>query len=189
MWSRAPSILATALCVIAPDPIVCFAGSHYRQEQHVDLAPGAGLVLVDWMTSGRRAAGERWAFGVYATRTSVRIAGRPVIHDALALRAVDGALPDRLGRFDVLATVILAGGPFVHEAAAIVRVLSALAIERRSSLLMTASAIGGGLTDSPPEGCVVRLAGISVEAVGLQVRQFLSFLPAMLGDDPWSRKW
>jgi len=51
-----------AMLVLAPDPVVCYAGSRYTQWQHVALEPGGSLVLVDWVTSGRRAAGERWQF-------------------------------------------------------------------------------------------------------------------------------
>src|SRR5262245_38776764 len=43
------------LLVVAPDPVVCFRGSRYRQLQQFDLARDAGLVLVDWVTSGRHA--------------------------------------------------------------------------------------------------------------------------------------
>src|SRR4030095_7166251 len=64
-----------ALLVVAPDPVVCFRGSRYRQSQEFDLARGAGLVLVDWVTSGRCAAGERWAFDEYSARLSARIDG------------------------------------------------------------------------------------------------------------------
>jgi len=33
------------------------------------------------------------------------------------------------------------------------------------------------------------VAGRSVEQVGCRLRQMLGFVPALLGDDPWSRKW
>src|SRR5689334_5875062 len=40
-----------ALLVLAPDPVVCFAASRYRQTQTFELAATASLVAVDWMTS------------------------------------------------------------------------------------------------------------------------------------------
>jgi hypothetical protein len=33
------------------------------------------------------------------------------------------------------------------------------------------------------------MIGTSVEAVGRAAREYLRFVPALLGDDPWSRKW
>lgn len=45
-----------------PEVTIPFAGSHFRQSIHVDLAPGATVVLWDAMASGRVARQERWAF-------------------------------------------------------------------------------------------------------------------------------
>ena len=49
-----------SLLVLLPDPVTCFAGSRYTQEQHVRMHAGASLVLVDWLTAGRVGSGERW---------------------------------------------------------------------------------------------------------------------------------
>ena len=38
-------------------------------------------------------------------------------------------------------------------------------------------------------GCVVRIAGTGVEAVRERDSHWLDFVPALLGDDPWARKW
>jgi len=170
------------LFVTVPDPVVCFAASRYRQTQHVDVSEDAGLVLVDWVTSGRRASGERWQFEEYVSRTIVRHRGRLVLHDATALRASDSDLATRIGRFDVLALLVIVGEPLVMDAAAIVTSLSQQPIVRRSDLLISAAPLG-------ESGCVVRIAGRSVEHVGRRLRQLLGFVPALLGDDPWSRKW
>ena len=67
--------------LMLPDPTVCFAGSGFQQAQHVDLDATASLVLMDWMTSGRRAFGERWAFDRYESRLTVRRDGRVVLGD------------------------------------------------------------------------------------------------------------
>jgi len=173
---------AGALLVLAPDPVVCYAGSRYQQSQRFAVAADGALVLVDWVTSGRRAAGERWRFDEYDASTDVRVAGTPVVHDRLLLRAAHGDLGARLGRFDVLALVVLAGGGVASEAEAIVAAAMARPLERRAPLLLSAAALRGG-------GCAVRLAGQSVEQVGNAIARLLAFVPARLGDDPWSRKW
>jgi urease accessory protein UreG len=49
-----------ALLVLLPDPVTCFAGATYSQDQRIRLDPGASLVLVDRVTAGRVEHGERW---------------------------------------------------------------------------------------------------------------------------------
>jgi urease accessory protein len=139
-------------------------------------------VLVDWMSSGRRASGERWMFDEYVSRTVVRASGRLVLHDAIALRSADGDLAARFGRFDVLALLVVVGTAVQREARALVSAVNERPIERRSDELASAAPLG-------ETGCVVRVAGRSVEQVGCRLRQMLGFVPALLGDDPWSRKW
>jgi urease accessory protein len=175
-------VAADGLLVVAPDPVVCFAGARYRQTQTVELADRAALVLVDWVSSGRHAAGERWAFDEYHGRITVRLDGRLLVHDALALRAADGNLRERLGRFDVLAVVVLAGTTLAGAASSLVATASGVPLRRCADQLVAATA----LRDC---GCVVRFAGTSVERVGRTIREFLGFVPALLGDDPWIRKW
>jgi urease accessory protein len=170
------------LLVAVPDPVVCFAGSTYRQIQRVNLAEGAGLVLVDWISSGRRASGERWAFDEYVSRTTVRYHGRLVVHDATALRSTDGDLATRMGRFDVIAMAVIVGAAMRSEWTALISRLSQRPIVRRADELLAAAPLG-------EIGCLLRVAGRSVEHVGRQLRQLLGFVPALLGDDPWSRKW
>ena len=170
------------LLVVVPDPVVCFAASRYRQTQRVDVSEGAGLVLVDWVSSGRRRSGERWVFDEYVSRTVVRHRGQLVLHDGTLLRSSDGDLATRVGRFDMLALIVVAGEALQEDAAAIVASVNQQPIVRRSDLLVSAAALNQC-------GCVVRVAGRSVEQVGRYLRQLLGFVPVLLGDDPWMRKW
>ena len=137
-------------------------------------------MLVDWLSSGRRAAGERWAFARYASRTTVRVDGRLVFYDGLSLESTDGDIADRMGRFDVLATVLVVGAPAAADT--IASNVQRQPFVRRSDLLTAAARISD-------QGIVLRLAGRSVEQVGRVIREHLAFVPALLGDDPWSRKW
>jgi urease accessory protein len=181
-----------ALLVVAPDPLVCFAGSTYRQDQRYELAPGAGLVLVDGLVSGRvrsrlpvahaAPAGERWAFDKYCSRTTIRVAGRLVIHESLALDAADGDIGARMGRFNTLVFCALVGSPVRDAARALAARVAAMAVEARSDLVVSAAPVGGDVL-------VLRLAGVSVEAVGQAVRHYLGFVRGLLGDDPWARRW
>jgi urease accessory protein len=175
-------VAADGLLVLAPDPVVCFAASRYRQTQRVDLARAAALVAIDWMTSGRRASGERWRFDEYAAQLSVRLDDALLVHDALALRRDDGDLAARMGRFEVLAIVVLIGDRLRAASAEIVSGVGGLPVTRRADHLLSATAVGDA-------GCVIRIAGTSVEQVSRTWRELLGFVPALLGDDPWHRKW
>jgi urease accessory protein len=171
-----------ALLIVAPDPVVCFTGARYRQTQRFDVDEGGALVLIDCFTSGRCASGERWAFSEYRSLIEVTLGGRLLIHDATALREEDGGLRDRLGRFNVLGSVVLAGASLAPESARLVVESAAQPVVRRGDQLIVASPLGD-------DGCLVRVAGTSLERVWRSIRQALRFIPDRLGDDPWSRKW
>lgn len=176
------SVGAGALLAVVPDPVVCFAGARYRQLIEVDLAEGATLVLLDWMTSGRRAFGERWAFDEYTAAVRVRRGDRWLVFDAMSLRADDGNLAERLGRYDVCGTVVVVGPSLGGHAARIVETAQGQRVARHPEMLTAASTVDAA-------GCVARVLGTSLEGVTRTVREWLSFLPATLGDDPWCRKW
>lgn len=170
------------LLIVAPDPVVCFAGARYRQVQRFHVADNAGLVVIDCLVAGRCARGERWAFDEYRSLLEVTVGDRLLVHDAVALRASDGDLARRLGRFDALAVAVIAGPPFREEAARLVGESTVQPVLRRADQLMTASPLS-------EDGCILRIAGTSVERVGCTLRDLLRFVPLCLGDDPWTRKW
>jgi urease accessory protein len=175
------------LLVVAPDPVVCFADSRFTQRQQFDVALSGALIVVDWMTSGRRESGERWSFAHYTNRLIGRLDRTLVVHEAMSLRREDGDLDVRLGRFNVLAVVLVMGVPLRTYAASLVGQLEKEPVRRTPSQLAVATPLAHqGLGTV---GCVVRIAGQSVEAVGGAIRSTLSFVPALLGDDPWARKW
>ena len=171
-----------ALLVMTPDPVVCFADARYTQLQQYDVASSGGLIVLDWFTSGRHRSGERWAFAQYESRLIIRVDGRELVHDAIALRVADGGIADRLGRFDVIATLAVVGGGVTAEAAAIAARAGAESVIPRAPQLASVTVLAGG-------GCLVRIAGTSFESVAATVRDLLSFLPDRLGDSPWHRKW
>jgi urease accessory protein len=173
-----------SLLVLLPDPVTAFAGSRYAQEQHVELHEAASLVLVDWLTAGRMASGERWQFDGYTSRTFVRRSGLLLLHDAISLIPGDGSLAGRMNRFNCVATVVVTG-PAVHAAASrLAGEISTAPLARHADVLMSAAPLAGG-----DAGTVLRLAGMSVEQVGGVLRRLLNFVPSLLGDDPWSCKF
>ena len=170
------------LLAVVPDPVVCFAAARYRQVQSFDVDAGGALVLVDWISSGRHGSGERWAFDKYSSRLRVRSGGRLVLHDAVSLRSAEADVRERIGRFDVLATVLVFGAPVLEHASRMAERAAGIPLGRRPEQLISAAAIGS-------EGWLLRVAGTSFERTAAMVRAELAFLPCLLGDDPWARKW
>jgi urease accessory protein len=176
---------AGARLLVLPDATVCFAGAAFEQRQTFDVADDATLVVMEWVTAGRHAAGERWAFDRYASRLTVRRRDTLLLADAIELDRRDGPLLERMTRFECLCSIVMVG-PDVEGAAASARArIAALELRVRGDLLTSVAPLGA----SPREGCVIRLAGVSVEEVGRAARGYLDFVPGLLGDDPWARKW
>lgn len=172
-----------ALLVFAPDAVQAFADASYTQRQEFHLADGAGLVLLDWFSAGRVARGERWAFAHFQSRNEVFLSGERAFVDSLRLDPEDGALGSqhRTGRFNCLGMLLLIGQPLQHAAALLLEEISKRPVERRAPLVASASPVC--------EGALLRVAGESVELVGRELHRHLQPLSALLGDDPWARKW
>jgi len=175
-------IAAEGALVLLPDPVTCFAGARYFQEQHVRMAQAANLVLVDRLTAGRIGSGERWRFDEYVSRTQIWRGDRLLVHDALHLTPGEGDLACRMDRFNCLATIMVIGPRLRATALHLAGALGSAPVPRRAELLLSAAPVD-------TDGVLVRLAGESVEQVSALVRQHLSAVTAILGDDPWSRKW
>jgi urease accessory protein len=171
-----------SLLVLLPDPVTCFAGSRYTQEQHVHLEPAANLVLVDWLTAGRVGFGERWQFDEYRSQLRVWRGARLVLHDGLSLLPADGNLASRMDRFNCLATAVLLGPALKTTAARLAGSLGSAPVPRRADLLLAAAPLA-------EDGVLLRLAGLSVEQVGATLQQYLAIVATLLGDDPWACKF
>ena len=104
---------------LAPDPVQPFAGSLYAQTQIFHVERGGSLGFVDWVSEGRKARGEVWAFETWRGRNEVwDVFGgeeregkkRMLVRDAVVLEGSDiGARMDGKG---VFGTVILRGKLF-----------------------------------------------------------------------------
>jgi urease accessory protein len=185
------SVDADALFAVVPDPVVCFADAHFTQVQRYNLHPDASLVMVDWITSGRHAAGERWAFSRYESRFDIRRGSEPIFFDALVLEPHIDSVVERMGRFEVLLTAVITG-PLVAAAAMDIVIRLAHASIDPSNRQRSLGA-GGDLVMSAARlrdgGALLRMAGTSVEQMGHALRAHLAFLSPLTGDDLWSRKW
>lgn len=168
-----------AVLVFAPEPVQAFAESHYTQHQEFRLAEGAGLVLLDWFTSGRAARGERWAFAHFESRNDIFVNGKCVLVDPVLLSSAE--VPQRMGRFNCMATLLLIGSPLKVATEALIQTLAVRPVEKRAPLICSASPTRNGV--------LVRIAGNEVENVRRELQHHLEFVSELLGDNPWARKW
>lgn len=174
---------AEAALVILPDPVTCFTDAVFEQEQRLELAAGATLVLVDWMTAGRARCGERWAFSRYRSRIEIVREGGTLVADGFWLDRAHGPIdaPFRMGRFNCLAAAYVIGSGVDAAVDTIERMVGTEPVGRRAELLSAASRIDGGI--------VLRVAGDTAEAVGRALRRYLAIAADLLGESPWDRKW
>ena len=172
-----------ALLVVAPDPITCFADANYQQDLTLNVADGGNLVLVDWLTSGRRARSECWDFSRYLSHIRVDYGGDCVFLDSLLLDPSDGDLksPFRLGHFHCMALLLMVGPFCKQQSTAIIEEISHLPVEPGSSLIQAASEISCGM--------ILRILGTTTEQVGRILQHRLEFVSGRIGNGPWSRKW
>jgi urease accessory protein len=173
------TVAEDALLVFAPEQVQAFADSHYTQRQEFHLAPSAGLVLLDWFSSGRAARGERWVFKHLESRNDIFVGDERALVDSILLNS--GELAERMGRFNCLSTLLLIGPPLKPASDALLQQIAARPVEKRAELTASASPVRGG--------ALLRVAGEEVETVRRELSGHLTFLRDILGDDPWARKW
>jgi urease accessory protein len=61
-----------------PDPLIPFAGAHYRQQTQIELSHGAGLFWWETVTPGRTAHGELFDYDLVDIRLAISALGRPL---------------------------------------------------------------------------------------------------------------
>jgi urease accessory protein len=108
---------------LLPDPVTCYLDASYDQIQTFHLQnSSSSLIVLDWITSGRRSLGENWVFKRYYTLNEVFLNGRRIVRDIMLLEndamsiptSRPGKLADRLAPYSCYATLILYG-PLLEE--------------------------------------------------------------------------
>mmetsp|Transcript_32735 Transcript_32735/g.52701 ORF Transcript_32735/g.52701 Transcript_32735/m.52701 type:complete len:354 (+) Transcript_32735:3-1064(+) len=214
------SVAPGALLVLLPDPIVPFHDSRFTQHQEFDLvasgstsscSEGASLIVLDWLTSGRRSRGENWQMERYESVNTVRIASKCVLHDALKLsrEPLNLSIEQRMQPFHCVAMVILIGPRTQKLAAYLLELINTRQTERIldeegegtpfvggkrrrhpgegeeapwDGLICSASEIAGQV------GVVVRVAGHDYVMVEKFLRTHLKGLEEQCGRDVWTKK-
>jgi urease accessory protein len=188
-----------------PEVTIPFAGSRFCQSIHVDLAPGATIILWDAMASGRVAKQERWAFTSVENEICIRglapaekgdspgagqsppaRRGQAPIRRAPVpcverYRLVPGRLPESVGfvgSWDYVASVFVIGDAVDADVWKRLDVILAAILEQRPSLVL------GGVSTPAAPGLVVKLVArsapdltVTLEAIWAAVRKELWDLP------------
>ncbi|PWN36608.1 UreD-domain-containing protein, partial [Meira miltonrushii] len=205
-------IRANATMVVLPDPVTCYTSARYKQIQRFDLrdAQSSSLILLDWFTPGRvhlmernghLANSERWAFDSYYSRNEVRIAGEVLARDVLELQneqdengyQTGNSIAQKCEPYTCFAMLVLYGKD-VH---AIVQSLkdefhsiqqhnrSRATNAQQQEVLWSCSPItkAGEDEQAYTGGLIVRVAGLTTEAVRYWLRIRLDQAKDVIGDD------
>ncbi len=174
------SVGADARLEWVPEITIPFAGSRFRQSIHVDLAPGATVVLWDAMASGRVARHERWAFATFENEIFIQTSrGKSLIERFCVV-------PDQLsesiglvGSWDYVASLFIIGDAVEAEVWTRLDEVLATILEQRPGLVL------GAVSTPALSGLVVKLVARSApdltavqEAMWTAIRKELWGLPA-----------
>ena len=139
-----------------PEVTIPFAGSRVRQSIHVELAPGATVVLWDAMASGRVARQERWAFAAVENEICIRTPlGGSVVE---RYRLVPGRLPESVGlvgSWDYVASLFVIGDAVKADVWKRLDVVLAAILEQRPGLVL------GAVSTPATSGLAVKLVARS----------------------------
>ena len=163
-----------------PEVTIPFAGSRFRQSIHVDLAPGATVVLWDAIASGRVAMRERWAFVSVENEIRIRTPlGGSVVE---RYRLVPGRLPESVGlteSWDYVASLFVIGDAVDAEVWKGLEAAIAAILDEHPGLVL------GAVSTPAAPGLVVKLVArsapdltVTLEAIWAVVRKDLWNLPA-----------
>jgi urease accessory protein len=174
------SVGADARLEWVPEITIPFGGSRFRQSIHVDLAPGATVVLWDAMASGRVARHERWAFA--SLENEICISGSLGESVAERYRLVPGLLPESVGlvgNWDYVASLFIIGDAVEAEIWKRLDEMLATILEQRPGLVL------GAVSIPAVSGLVVKLVArtapdltVVQEAMWTAIRKELWGLPA-----------
>jgi len=183
---------------IVPHAVTCFRDARYSQHQVVHLHERGNLVLVDWLTAGRMAREEAWAFHSYKTVNDVFINDQLLVREAVKLSKEDGepSIEERMRGYNAVATILVVGPLLLSYSSSILKHIGAMPIEKSKDVaLCTASPIyrkqASTLpTESPTNqmvGVMVKIAAKKTSQVADTMRQHFSPLwEDMLGGDPYN---
>jgi len=98
-----PAVLETVIHVgegatleYLPDHVIPHAGSALRQSLRVEMERGSRAIILDSLSAGRVARGERWNFSQIDSRTEIIVRGKPAFLNRTFINP-SAQQPERLG--------------------------------------------------------------------------------------------
>jgi urease accessory protein len=189
------TVSASGAVFLLPDPATCFRSASYVQIQTIRLAGDASVVLLDWITSGRKSLGEEWAFSRYYSVNELWVDGKRAVKDVLLLEegdegkeAAGGGTPRslsaKLAPYSCYATLILYGPQVqgvIRDLSDAYKAIVVFKCAAPADLVWSLSPIASG------DGCVIRVAGKETEGVKHWLRDALLRLQDLVGIDVYRR--
>lgn len=176
-------IRPSSTLLLLPDPVTCYAQSRYTQTQRFDVTcrRTSSLVVLDWITPGRQARGEKWDFKSYRSRNEVRVQGAVLLKDVVDLEEERGAtLSQRMAPYGVYASLFLVGPATRGTVAALRREWTTQRQRGTPSsaatppdILWGLSVLREGVEAEESPAIVVRIAGHDTDAVRAWLRDRL----------------
>jgi len=174
------SVGADARLEWVPEITIPFAGSRFRQSIHVDLAPGATVVLWDAMASGRVARHERWAFASVENEICIRASlGTSVVERFCVVPDQFSESISLVGSWDYVASLFIIGDAVEAEIWKRLDEMLATILEERPGFVL------GAVSTPALSGLVVKVVARSApdltaaqEAMWTAIRKELWGLPA-----------
>ncbi|KAJ6574986.1 UreD-domain-containing protein [Mycena capillaripes] len=171
---------------LLPDPVTCFRSASYNQIQTFHLAADASLVVLDWVTSGRKSLGEEWVFSRYYSVNEIVVDGKRVAKDVMLLENEEDAttlpvrtLASKLEPYGCYATLLLYGPQVQGVIGALTEEYGRISVFKTGApagLLWSLSAFGDG-------GAVVRVAGEEKEKIQQWIGAALQGVQMVVGTD------
>ncbi|KAF8640877.1 hypothetical protein AX17_000525 [Amanita inopinata Kibby_2008] len=179
------------------EPVTCFRSASYNQIQTFRLEDNlASLVVLDWITSGRKALGEEWAFSRYYSANEIWVEKKRVMRDVTLLedetsKQAESGLPaqslaERLAPYACYATVFFYGPKTQGTVAELAQNYESISIFRTQTpadLLWSLSPVG----PKGVSGAVLRVAAMETEMVKNWLSKALTGLEEVIGKDVYSR--
>lgn len=183
---------AGSTLLLLPDPVTCFRSASYNQIQTFRIASDASVILLDWITSGRKSLGEDWVFSKYLSVNELFVEDRRVARDVMLLEEDCSslkALPirplaDRLSPYSCYATLILYGPRTIQAVKHLSECFGSITVFKhaaRPSTLWSLTLLDDG------KGCMLRVAARTAEDARTWLGEALHPLRDIVGADVYNR--
>jgi urease accessory protein len=173
--------------------VTCFRSASYNQIQTFDVAQDGSFVILDWLTSGRKALDEDWAFTRYYSENEVVIGGRRWARDVMLLEGdvEDDAtsqrkLAMRLAPYSCYAMVLLYGHKvekIIENLRVTFEMITVFKRKEPEDLMWSFSPAGSADPTGPGRGAIVRIAGKETDGVKMWLKEELKGLEEIVGLD------